>query len=119
VATDAALLAADDHFSNGISTVALQHVPSNQGALLRRARRCGSRRSARWARGDTRSPCALARAAVRLRRVGLIVWPREAMATGQVGWQGADPRRQASPGPSATIVYRDASLTVGPWRSTQ
>jgi drug/metabolite transporter (DMT)-like permease len=45
--------------------------------------------------------------------VGLIVWPREAMAAGQVGWQALILIGSFS-WAVGTILYRDASLTVGP-----
>ena len=45
--------------------------------------------------------------------VGLIVWPRGAMASGQVGWQALILIGSFS-WAVGTILYRDASLGVGP-----
>jgi len=101
-------------FSNGISTVALQHVPSNQGALLAASSALwiaalgalGPRGHALTVRGSLGLLCGFV-------GVGLIVWPREAMAAGQVGWQAVILLGSFS-WAVGTILYRDAALGVGP-----
>ena len=101
-------------FSNGISTVALQHVPSNQGALLAASSALwiaalgalGPRGHALTVRGSLGLLCGFV-------GVGLIVWPRETMAAGQVGWQAVILLGSFS-WAIGTILYRDAALGVGP-----
>ena len=101
-------------FSNGISTVALQYVPSNQGALLAASSALwiaalgalGPKGHALTVRGSLGLLCGFA-------GVGLIVWPREAMAAGELGWQGLILLGSFS-WAVGTILYRDASLGVGP-----
>jgi drug/metabolite transporter (DMT)-like permease len=101
-------------FSNGISTVALQYVPSNQGALLAASSALwiaalgalGPKGHALTVRGSLGLLCGFV-------GVGLIVWPREAMAAGQVGWQALILIGSFS-WAVGTILYRDASLAVGP-----
>lgn len=101
-------------FSNGISTVALQYVPSNQGALLAASSALwiaalgalGPRGHALTVRGSLGLLCGFA-------GVGLIVWPREAMAAGQLGWQALILIGSLS-WAVGTILYRDTSLAVGP-----
>ena len=101
-------------FSNGISTVALQYVPSNQGALLAASSALwiaalgalGPRGHALTVRGSLGLLCGFV-------GVGLIVWPRGAMASGQVGWQALILIGSFS-WAVGTILYRDASLAVGP-----
>jgi drug/metabolite transporter (DMT)-like permease len=100
--------------SNGVSTVALQHVPSNEGALLAAG-------SALWitvlgALGP-RGHRLTARGALGLvlgfAGVALIVWPREATPSGYVGWQALILFGSFS-WAVGTILYRDAALAVGP-----
>ncbi len=101
-------------FSNGISTVALQYVPSNQGALLAASSALwiaalgalGPRGHPLSVRGSLGLLCGFA-------GVGLIVWPREAMAAGQFGWQALILVGSFS-WAVGTILYRDASLEIGP-----
>ena len=101
-------------FSNGVSTVALQQVPSNEGALL-------SAGSALWITAlgalGPRGHALTVRGAIGLllglAGVVLIVWPREATPSGYLAWQGLVLFGSFS-WAVGTILYRDASLAVGP-----
>lgn len=99
--------------SNGLSTSALRHVPSNEAALLAAS-------SALWlaglgaigSRGHKLSARTITGLLLGLAGVALLVWPKSAGATGQLGW------RAVVLGSSmnfaiASILYRDARLGVG------
>jgi len=101
-------------FSNGISTVALQHVASNQGALLASSSALwiaalgtfGARGHTLTVRGSLGLLCGFA-------GVALLVWPRGPVSLGHLGAQGLILLGSFS-WAVGTIVYRDASLEVGP-----
>jgi len=101
-------------FSNGLSTVALQHVPSNEGALLAAS-------AALWiAALGTLGPGGHA-LTIRgglgllfgLVGVVLIVWPGAAAPSGHLGWQALVLVSSLS-WAIGTVLYRDAALEVGP-----
>jgi drug/metabolite transporter (DMT)-like permease len=100
--------------SNGFSTLALRHVPSNEGALLAAS-------SALWLaglgalgpRGHKLTWPSILGLALGLAGVALLVWPEHGAAPGHLGW------RALMLGSSlnfaiASIIYRDAHLAVGP-----
>ena len=101
-------------FSNGLSTVAIKHIASNEAALL-------SASLALWMAGlgaigprghplTVRSTIGLL---LGLAGVALLVWPRESRPPGHLGWQ----LLVIAGGLSwsvGTILYRDALLAVGP-----
>jgi drug/metabolite transporter (DMT)-like permease len=101
-------------FSNGLGTIALQYVPSNEGALLAASTALwiavlgafGPRGHALTARGLL---------GVLLGCVGvlLIVWPRGAQPAGHLGWQVLILLSNFS-WAVGTILYRDSALAVGP-----
>jgi len=101
-------------FSNGISTVALQHVASNQGALLAAS-------SALWIaalgalgpRGHTLSVRGLLGLLCGFVGVALLLWPRGPVSLGHLGWQGLILVGSLS-WAIGTILYRDTPLSVGP-----
>ena len=99
--------------SNGLSTVAIRHVPSNEAALLAAG-------SAFWLaglgaigpRGHTLTSRSILGLLLGLAGVALLVWPQGGAAPGHLGW------RALLLGSSlnfaiASIVYRDAQLAVG------
>lgn len=101
-------------FSNGMSTIALRHIPSNEGALLAAG-------SALWIAGlgalgpkghdlTVRSIIGLLLGLV---GVGLLVWPREATAPAHLGWQALMLVSSFS-WAVGTVLYRNAALPVGP-----
>jgi drug/metabolite transporter (DMT)-like permease len=101
-------------FSNGVSTVALQHVASNQGALLASSSALwiaalgtfGRKGHALTVRGSLGVLCGLV-------GVALLVWPRAAAPSGHVAWQGLILVGSFS-WAVGTILYRDTALAVGP-----
>lgn len=101
-------------FSNGLSTVALQHIPSNEGALLAASSALwiaalgafGPRGHGLTVRGSLGLLCGLV-------GVTLIVWPREAAPSGHLAWQAVLLFGNFC-WAVGTIVYRDAALAVGP-----
>jgi drug/metabolite transporter (DMT)-like permease len=78
--------------SNGLSTLALRHVPSNEAALLAAG-------SALWLAGPG--------------GVALLAGPREAATPGYLGWRALLLAASLSFA-VASIIYRDAKLSVGP-----
>lgn len=101
-------------FSSGLSTIALKHLPSNEGALL-------SAGSALWIawlgalgpkghklslRGNLGLLCGLA-------GVALLVWPRGTTLSGHFGWQSLVLIGSLS-WAIGTVLYRNAALRVGP-----
>ena len=101
-------------FSNGISTVALQHVASNQGALLASSSALwiaalgalGPRGHALTVRGLLGLLCGFV-------GVALLLWPRGPVSLGHLGWQGLILVGSFS-WAVGTILYRDTALSVGP-----
>jgi drug/metabolite transporter (DMT)-like permease len=101
-------------FSNGLSTVALRHIPSNEGALLAAG-------SALWItalgalgpRGHTLTVRGTLGLLLGFVGVALILWPREAAAPGHWAWQALMVGSSLS-WAIGTIAYRDAALGVGP-----
>lgn len=101
-------------FSNGISTVALQHVASNQGALLASS-------SALWiaalgalgSRGHTLSVRSLLGVLCGFVGVALLLWPHGPVSLGHLGWQSLILVGSLS-WAIGTILYRDTVLGVGP-----
>ena len=100
--------------SNGLSTYAVRHVPSNEAALLAAG-------SALWLaglgaigpRGHTLAARSLVGLTLGFAGVALLVWPQEDAAPGHLGWRAlllASSMNFAI----ASIVYRDARLAVGP-----
>jgi drug/metabolite transporter (DMT)-like permease len=101
-------------FSNGISTVALQHVASNHGALLASSSALwiaalgafGPRGHALTLRGSLGLLCGFV-------GVALLLWPRGPVSLGHLGWQGLILVGSLS-WAIGTILYRDTALSVGP-----
>jgi drug/metabolite transporter (DMT)-like permease len=100
--------------SNGLSTVAVRHVPSNEAALLAAG-------SALWLaglgaigpRGHTLSTGSILGLSLGLAGVVLLVWPHAGVAPGHLGWR-ALLLFSSMNFAIASIVYRDAQLAVGP-----
>jgi drug/metabolite transporter (DMT)-like permease len=101
-------------FSNGISTYALQHVASNEAALLAASGALwmaalgalGPRGHALTARGSLGLLLGFA-------GVALIVWPRGAVPSGHFLWQSLVLLGSFS-WAVGSILYRDAALGAGP-----
>lgn len=101
-------------FSNGISTIALVHIPSNEGALL-------SAGSALWIallgalgpRGHELTVRGTIGLLLGLAGVALLVWPREATPSGHIGWQ-AVVLLSSLAWAVGTVLFRNAQLPVGP-----
>jgi drug/metabolite transporter (DMT)-like permease len=101
-------------FSNGISTVALQHVASNHGALLASSSALwiaalgalGPRGHALTLRGSLGLLCGLV-------GVALLLWPQGPVSLGHLGWQSLILVGSLS-WAVGTILYRDTALSVGP-----
>ena len=101
-------------FSNGMGTVALQYVPSNEGALLAAS-------TALWIavlgaigpRGHALTARGLLGVVLGCLGVLLIVWPRGAQPEGHLGWQALILLSNLS-WAVGTILYRDSALAVGP-----
>jgi drug/metabolite transporter (DMT)-like permease len=100
--------------SNGLSTVAVRHVPSNEAALLAAG-------SALWLaglgaigpRGHTLRGPSLLGLLLGFAGVVLLVWPHADAAPGHLGWR-ALLLLSSMNFAIASIVYRDAHLAVGP-----
>jgi len=101
-------------FSNGMGTVALQYVPSNEGALLAAS-------SALWIavlgalgpRGHALTVRGMLGVLLGCLGVLLIVWPRGTRPEGHLGWQALILFSNFS-WAVGTILYRDTPLPVGP-----
>lgn len=101
-------------FSNGMSTIALRHIPSNEGALLAAG-------SALWIaglgalgpKGHDLSVRSILGVLLGLVGVALLVWPREAAPSGHLGWQTLMLVSSFS-WALGTVLYRNAALPVGP-----
>ena len=99
---------------NGMTTYALQYVPSNETALLAAS-------SALWIaalgalgpRGHELTARGLLGLALGFAGVALIVWPHGSLPSGRFGWQSLVLLGSLA-GAAGTIIYRDAALTVGP-----
>jgi drug/metabolite transporter (DMT)-like permease len=100
--------------SNGLSTVALRHVPSNEGALLAAG-------SALWLaglgaigpRGHKLSARSITGLLLGFAGVVLLAWPRKTATADYLGWRALMLTSSLSFA-IASIVYRDAKLSVGP-----
>lgn len=100
--------------SNGVSTIALKHIPSNEGALL-------SAGSAIWIawlgalgpRGHRLTPRAIVGLLLGLAGVALLVWPRESAPSGHFLWQALVLYGSLS-WAVGTVLYRNVSLAAGP-----
>ena len=101
-------------FSNGMGTIALQYVPSNEGALLAAS-------SALWIaalgalgpKGHALTVRGMVGVLLGCIGVLLIVWPRGAQPTGHLGWQALILLSNFS-WAVGTILYRDSALAAGP-----
>lgn len=101
-------------FSNGISTYALQHVASNEAALLASS-------SALWIaalgalgpKGHVLTVRGSLGLLLGFLGVALIVWPRGATPSGHFAWQALLLVSSFS-WAAGSILYRDAALRVGP-----
>jgi len=100
--------------SNGLSTLAVRHVPSNEAALLAAG-------SALWLaglgaigpRGHTLRGASILGVLLGFAGVVLLVWPHADAAPGHLGWR-ALLLLSSMNFAIASIVYRDAHLAVGP-----
>ena len=101
-------------FSNGVSTYALQHLPSNEAAIL-------SAGSALWIaalgalgpRGHSLTLRGTLGLLLGFVGVVLVVWPRESAPSGHLGWQSLVLIGSLS-WAVGSILYRDAALAIGP-----
>jgi drug/metabolite transporter (DMT)-like permease len=99
---------------NGMTTYALQYVPSNETALLAAS-------SALWIaalgaigpRGHALTARGLLGLLLGFAGVALIVWPHGSLPSGRFGWQALVLLGSLA-GAAGTIIYRDSALTVGP-----
>jgi drug/metabolite transporter (DMT)-like permease len=100
--------------SNGLSTLAVRHVPSNEAALLAAG-------SALWLaglgaigpRGHTLRGASILGVLLGFAGVVLLVWPHADAAPGHLGWRALLLLSSLNFA-IASIVYRDAHLAVGP-----
>jgi drug/metabolite transporter (DMT)-like permease len=100
--------------SNGVSTFALQHVNSNEGALLAAG-------TALWIaglgaigpKGHKLTAGGIAGLLLGLVGVALLVWPRETVSSGHIGWQ-ALVLVGGLMWAIGTVLYRNAVLPIGP-----
>ncbi len=100
--------------SNGVSTFALQHVNSNEGALLAAG-------TALWIaglgaigpKGHKLTAGGIAGLLLGLVGVALLVWPRETVSSGHIGWQ-ALVLVGGLMWAIGTVLYRNAALPIGP-----
>lgn len=101
-------------FANGLNTIVMKHLPSNETALLTSS-------LALWMAGlgaiGPRGQPLTMRSAVGLLcglgGVALLMWPHEAQQPGHLGWQLLVVLGGFS-WSVGTILYRDAGLTIGP-----
>jgi drug/metabolite transporter (DMT)-like permease len=100
--------------SSGLTTIALKHLPSNEGALL-------SAGSALWIawlgalgpKGHKLTLRGNLGLLLGLAGVALLVWPRGAAMSGHFGWQSLVLAGSLS-WAIGTVLYRNAALPVGP-----
>jgi drug/metabolite transporter (DMT)-like permease len=100
--------------SSGVTTIALKHLPSNEGALL-------SAGSALWIawlgalgpKGHKLTLRGNLGLLLGLLGVALLVWPRSTTASGHFGWQSLVLLGSLS-WAVGTVLYRNAALPVGP-----
>jgi drug/metabolite transporter (DMT)-like permease len=100
--------------SSGITTIALKHLPSNEGALL-------SAGSALWIawlgalgpKGHKLTLRGNLGLLLGLAGVALLVWPRSTTVSGHFGWQSLVLIGSLS-WAIGTVLYRNAALPVGP-----
>jgi len=101
-------------FSNGLNTIAMKHIPSNETALL-------TSTLALWmaglgALGPRGHPLTVRGTLglfLGLAGVGLLLWPQAAQEPGHLGWQLLVIIGGLS-WSVGTVLYRDAQLPVGP-----
>ena len=101
-------------FSNGLSTQALRHLPSNEGALLA----AGSALWIAWLgalgpKGHKLTVRGTLGLLLGLVGVALLVWPRETAPSGHFGWQSLVLISGLS-WAVGTVLYRNAALPIGP-----
>ena len=101
-------------FSNGLSTLAMRHIPSNEGALLA----AGTALWIAWLgalgpSGHKLTVRGMIGLLLGLAGVALLVWPRESVASGHLGWQSMVLVSGLS-WAVGTVVYRNVALPVGP-----
>ena len=100
--------------SNGVATIALKHIPSNEAALL-------SAGSAIWIawlgtigpRGHRLTPRSIVGLLLGLVGVALLVWPLGSMPSGRILWQSLVLYGSLS-WAVGTVLYRNVALPVGP-----
>jgi drug/metabolite transporter (DMT)-like permease len=101
-------------FSNGLSTLAMRHIPSNEGALLA----AGTALWIAWLgalgpKGHKLTVRSTVGLLLGLAGVALLVWPRQSAASGHFGWQSLVLIGGLS-WAIGTVVYRNAALPIGP-----
>jgi len=101
-------------FSNGLSTLAMRHIPSNEGALLA----AGTALWIAWLgalgpKGHKLTVRGMLGLLLGLAGVALLVWPRESAPSGHFGWQALVLMGGLS-WAVGTVVYRNAALPIGP-----
>jgi drug/metabolite transporter (DMT)-like permease len=101
-------------FSNGLSTLAMRHIPSNEGALLA----AGTALWIAWLgalgpKGHKLTLRGMLGLLLGLAGVALLVWPRESAPSGHFGWQALVLMGGLS-WAVGTVVYRNAALPIGP-----
>ena len=101
-------------FSNGLSTLAMRHIPSNEGALLA----AGTALWIAWLgalgpKGHKLTLRGMLGLLLGLAGVALLVWPRESAPSGHFGWQALVLIGGLS-WAVGTVVYRNAALPIGP-----
>ena len=101
-------------FSNGLSTLAMRHIPSNEGALLA----AGTALWIGWLgalgpKGHKLTVRGTVGLLLGLAGVALLVWPRESAASGHFGWQSLVLIGGLC-WAVGTVVYRNAALPIGP-----
>jgi drug/metabolite transporter (DMT)-like permease len=101
-------------FSNGLSTLAMRHIPSNEGALLA----AGTALWIAWLgalgpKGHKLTVRGTLGLLLGLAGVALLVWPRESAPSGHIGWQALVLIGGLS-WAVGTVVYRNAALPIGP-----